>query len=174
MDRGWLILFALSASPLFADGGAVQLQQQAGPFLITVFASPVPAQVGPVDLSVLVQDRNSLNPVLDAVVSLQIGEEIVPATHALAQNKLLYAGTVNLNEPRDWKYSVSARRNSIETKVAGTLRVDPSAAKLDAYWRYLALPPFAIALFTAHQLLKRHKGRLLSGPGAGLGRCQPK
>jgi len=158
--RRLLILFALPASPLFADGGAVQLQQQAGPFLVTVFAAPVPARAGPVDLSVLVQDRTSLSPVLDAVVSLQIGGQTVVATRAQAQNKLLYAATVNLSEPRDHKYSVTILRNSITTQVAGTLRVEPPAAKLETYWRYLILPPLAVALFTAHQLLKRRKGNV--------------
>jgi hypothetical protein len=163
-------LCALLASPLFADGGAVQLQRQAGPFLITVFAAPVPPRVGPVDVSVLVQDRNSMNPVLDAVVSIRIQDQTIPATHAQAQNKLLYAVTVTATTQGDLNYSVSVQNEA----VAGALRVEPSAPKLQAYWSYLALPPFAIALFTAHQLLKRQKGKSLSGSGAALGRDQLK
>jgi hypothetical protein len=160
----------LLATLLFADGGAVQLQQQAGAFLITVFASPVPARVGPVDLSVLVQDRISLRPVLDATVSVQIDDQVIPATHAQAQNKLLCAATITANRPGPLNYKVSVMSNSL----AGTLTVDAAAPKLQAYWSYLALPPFAICLFTLHQLLQRQKGRSPSASSAALGRDQLK
>ena len=36
----WLTLAALFAWPLFGDGGALQLQQNAGPYLVSVFAAP--------------------------------------------------------------------------------------------------------------------------------------
>jgi hypothetical protein len=165
-----IILSAFSTSLLFADGGAVQLQRQAGPFLITVFASPVPARVGPVDLSVLVQDRVSLRPVLDTSVSVQVDDREIPATHAQAQNKLLYAAAITANSQGPLNYKVSVLNNSL----AGTLTIEPSAPKLQAYWTYLALPPFAICLFTLHQLLKRQKGRSPSASGAALGRDQLK
>jgi hypothetical protein len=164
------ISFSLASIPLFADGGAVQLQRQSGTFLITVFASPVPARVGPVDISVLVQERVSLRPVLDATVSVQIDDQVIPATHAQAQNKLLYATTITANRQGPLNYRVSVLNNLL----AGTLIVDAPAPKLQAYWSYLALPPFAIGLFTLHQLLQRQKGRSLSASGAALGRDQLK
>ena len=164
------VLLLLSAAPLFADGGAVQLQRQSGSFLVTVFASPVPARVGPVDISVLVQDRASLNPVLNAIVSVQIDDATIPATHAQAQNKLLYAATVKAKSPGPLHYSVSVLHESLED----TLQVDPPAANLEAYWPYLALPPLAAALFIAHQLLKRQKGRSPSTSGAAFGLDQLK
>lgn len=156
----WLILL-LSALPVFADGGAVQSQQTDGPFLVTVFAAPAG---GSIDASVLVQDRTTLNPVLDAQVAFQIGERIIHATHGQAQNKLLYAASLG---PDLWgrlvtssgrrPYSVSVSRAGSQATITGILQVAPPTAELEAYWSYLALPPCAIALFAANQWLRRYK-----------------
>ncbi|HME09621.1 MAG TPA: hypothetical protein VKG25_21360 [Bryobacteraceae bacterium] len=155
----WLTLAALFAWPLFGDGGALQLQQNAGPYLVSVFAAPAPLRAGPVDLSVLVQDRVARTPVLDADVLIHLRGETVNASRDQAQNKLLYAVTVKLSEPGEWNYSVSVCRNDVETKVKGTLNVAPAEAKLEVYWPYLALPIFALVLFAANQWLRRNKIR---------------
>src|SRR5271154_2989462 len=103
MRTFWAIpLLLLCAPPMFSDGGAIQMRQETSVFIITVFAAPVPLRPGPADISVLVQDRTSQNPVLDAKVFIQT----VQATHAQAQNKLLYAASLNLDSPGEWKYSV--------------------------------------------------------------------
>src|SRR5580692_6497389 len=86
----------LSQVNAFGDGGAVQLRKEAGPFVITVFTAPAPLSAGPVDVSVLLQKRNGLEPVLDAGVSLILRSEASGAeiqaqpTRERAQNKLLY------------------------------------------------------------------------------------
>jgi hypothetical protein len=103
-------------------------------------------------------------------VSIRIDDATVPATHAQAQNKLLYAATVTAKSPGPLHYSVSVLQESLQ----GTLQVEPPSAKLDAYWPYLALPPFAVGLFIAHQLLKRQKGRSPSTSGAAFGLDQLK
>ncbi len=63
---------ALLATPLFADGGAVLSRQESGPFVITLFAAPVPLRSGPIDLTVLVQTRDTLEPVVAAEVSIRL------------------------------------------------------------------------------------------------------
>ena len=55
-----------------ADGGAIQFQGDAGPFHVTVFTMPPILSAGPVDVTVLVQDRSKLNPLLDANVTLDL------------------------------------------------------------------------------------------------------
>jgi predicted anti-sigma-YlaC factor YlaD len=64
------VLMILTQAVAFADGGAVQFRQEAGGFAITVFTSPAPLSAGAVDISLLLQNRNGLEPVLDASVSL--------------------------------------------------------------------------------------------------------
>src|SRR5262245_15441275 len=53
-------------------GGEVRLTEKAGPFVITVFSDPTPLRVGPVDLSVMVQDGDSGRPILDAEVTVRL------------------------------------------------------------------------------------------------------
>ena len=73
-----LFLVVLPPAKLQADGGVIVLKQEQGAYVVTVFAEPVPLRAGPVDLSVLVQDKETLAPVLDADVSvklLHVGKE---------------------------------------------------------------------------------------------------
>ena len=55
-----------------ADGGAIQFQGDVGPFHVTVFTLPPILSAGPVDVTVLVQDRSKLSPLLDADVTLDL------------------------------------------------------------------------------------------------------
>src|SRR5580704_8487001 len=90
-------LLILARATAWADGGTVQLRQEAGDLVITVFTSPGPLSVGPVDISLLLQNRDGLEPVLDAKVSLILrtddsGIELqARPTREQATNKLLYA-----------------------------------------------------------------------------------
>src|SRR5260370_477470 len=56
--------------PAFASGGTVHGRRRAGSLLITVSTTPAPLSAGPGVISLLVQTRNGLDPVLDANVSL--------------------------------------------------------------------------------------------------------
>ena len=147
---------------LLADGGAIQSRQEAGAFVITVFTSPAPLRAGPVDMSVLVQNRDTSQTVLGAAVSLHLerGDSAmtIPATHALAQNKLLYAANVDLTEPGEWQYSVTVIRGGSRATVSGRMSAAPAGTKLASYWTYFAFPPLCIVLFGIHQWLgKRHR-----------------
>src|SRR5580693_3305151 len=55
-----------------ADGGAIQFQGDAGSFHVTVFTLPPILSAGSVDITVLLQDRSKLNPLLDARVTLDL------------------------------------------------------------------------------------------------------
>jgi len=152
----WSIVF-LSVWPLLGDGGALLLQQKTGPYLVSVFAAPVPLRAGPVDISVLVQDNKNSTLVLDADVVIHLRGETLHASRKQAQNKLLYAATLNLLEPGEWNYSISVCRDEKEDKVKGTLLVAEAGAKPEVYWAYLALPVCAIALFAGNQWLRHSK-----------------
>ena len=155
LPRAIAILLALSRA-LLADGGAIQSRQEAGPFVVTVFAAPA-------ELSVLVQNRETLEPDLDATVSIRLqhgdSDVTVPATRERAHNKLLRAAAVNLDDPGEWRYTVTVSRSGAQATVTGTLNVTPIEPKLASYWSYLAFPPVCIALFAIHQRLKRKKSR---------------
>ncbi|MEI9975838.1 MAG: hypothetical protein WDO73_29525 [Ignavibacteriota bacterium] len=63
-----LALLILIQSTALADGGTVQFRSEAGPYVITLFTTPTPLTAGPIDISLLLQDRDGLTPVLDADV----------------------------------------------------------------------------------------------------------
>lgn len=165
------LLFAIQSN-LWADGGKVQLQTQAGPFLITVFSDPSQVRVGRVDLSVLCQKSEDKSTVLDAKVFVHLtkpgGSEIVeftlPATHALATNKLLYVAALDLPTPGKWRMRVDARRGEAEASVSGTLNVLEKEPILATYWPFFVIIPLFALLFAINRRLRR--GRAVSHPRA--------
>ena len=58
---GWLLLGTWCA-PAIADGGSMRLSGKKGGYQITVFTAPTPFRAGPVDISVLVQDASTGDP----------------------------------------------------------------------------------------------------------------
>jgi hypothetical protein len=153
----YLALISLFAvSPLaFADGGAVQFQRDAGPFIVTVFA-PAPLRVGPVDFSVLIQSRGTLEPVLDARVSIQLDDGVaVHATRDQAQNKLLYATTMDLHTAGRHSFTAAVKSASYEGRVAGDLNVAPPSSVAAGYRGYFSIPPLCMIIFGLREWLLR-------------------
>jgi hypothetical protein len=169
--RKAVLLTVLARSTLFGDGGTLQFRGETPEHSVTVFTSPAPLCAGPADIRVLLQKRDSLEPVLDAEVSIVMralasGSEVrVRATRAQAQNKLLYAAPFTLGESGTWQIRVSILRLGVNREVAGTIRVAPNQQKLEAYWGYLAFPPLMVLLFTVREWLARRK---MQTPKGGL------
>jgi hypothetical protein len=152
----------LAPRALHADGGTVQLREASGPFVVTVFTAPETLRAGPIDTSVLVQDRETASVILDATVTLAVGPAAgaglrfqTRATHAQARNKLLQAAAIDIPTPGWWTMQVSVSRNGAQAVVATKVLVQPPAPQLAGIWPYLILPPVAIALFALHQALRR-------------------
>jgi hypothetical protein len=164
-----LTVFFATAYLLLADGGSVLLYRESPPFIVTVFASPTPARAGVIDLSVLLQATDTLDPVLDADVRflLSNGADRIQAraSHREAQNKMLYAASVLLDHPGRWQYTVSIApaRGSLPPAIAtGTIAVAEGEPKLEAYRIYVAFPFACLAVYAVHQRL-RWAGRKASG-----------
>jgi hypothetical protein len=148
----------------WADAGTVQLRQEAADLVITVFTSPAPLCVGPVDLSLLLQNRSGLEPVLDANVRVVLREDAsgiefqARLTRAQARNKLLYAAPVMFARAGKWKMAVTIERNGKQAEAGGILDVAPAPGKL-SYAGYIAFPPIMIALFVIRERLIRARSR---------------
>jgi len=163
--RAFVILCALTlvlrSAPAYGDGGTVRLMEASGRYLITVFTAPQPLRVGRADVSVLVQDRERGEPILDAEVSFKLslpatteGSAVAitsAATHAQTTNQLLYAAGVDLPLPGDWDLQVNLRHADDTVELRTNLAVAPPAPPLQAIWFYLLIPPAAIGLFALHQ-----------------------
>jgi hypothetical protein len=158
------LVCALVAGLARADGGAIRIQEDAGPFRITVWSAPEPLRAGPADLSVLVQRRDGGAAVLDAQVELRLdgpgsGPPIAArATRAQATNQLLQAAAVTLPVAGTWTLRASVRQGGDAVEVAGELPVAAPAPRLGTLWPYLALPPAAVACFALREHLKRRRG----------------
>jgi hypothetical protein len=153
-----LLLYAQAAH---GDGGVVQLKQAAGPFIITVFSAPTALRAGPADISVLVQQHDTNEPVLDAEVAVLLAPLRTAsaaintaATRQQATNKLLYAAAVNVPSAGSWELRVTVQHGSTTASVAGTITAAAALPPLLAQWPYLAFPPVAVMLFALHQWLR--------------------
>lgn len=119
----------LAPSAIDTDGNVVRVQELSGPFRITVLTEPDPLRAGPCDVSVLVQNRDTGEPILDAPVTLAIDQPdfandpavVMPATTASSSLKLLESGTVNLPHVGKWYLRVSVRRGSSKGELQGIL-----------------------------------------------------
>lgn len=160
--RSLLLVAALLAFSSLAqgDGGFVELHQEVGPFVVTVFTAPGPLRAGPVDISVLVQDRASGQPVLDGEVFVRLEGPgaitlVERATREGAQNKLLYSALINLPEAGRWELNVTIKRGKETVSILGEVSAAAPTPFLLSYWRSLSLPPIVIAMFALNQWLRR-------------------
>jgi hypothetical protein len=158
------LLAALLLVPLVArgDGGVVRAREASGPFLLTIFTGSDPLRAGPLDVSVLVQDRSSGETILDATadLTLQPLDSASPpllarASHEQATNKLLQAALVRIPAAGRWRLRAEVRRGPDEATAITELQVAPPPPRLASIWPYLLLPPFAIAVFALHQALRQ-------------------
>ncbi len=154
-----LMLLCALAGLLAADGGTLQVRQTSGPFVLSVFTSPAVLRAGNIDFSVLVQQAAGLDPVLDAVVEVRAenGDGIIvskAATHDNAQNKLLYAVSLNLSRPGEWAYNVLVHQHEQAAHVSGKLVAASSEPRFLAHWPQWVFVPALVLLFTFHRWLK--------------------
>ena len=158
-------LVILAQATALADGGAVQLRKEVGDLVVTVFTSPSPLSVGPVDISVLLQQRNGLEPVLDANVFVFLRDMASDAefqahpTREQASNKLLYAAPVIFSKQGKWEITIAVGRNGKETGVTGFLEVAPAHDKAVSYAGFIVFPPVMIGLFIVRERLIRRRSQ---------------
>ncbi len=146
----------------YADGGAVRFREVSGPYLVTLFSGSEPLQVGSIDASILVQDRDTGNVILDTTVSL-VFRPVTGTSHALfaratrdqAKNKLLQVATVDVPGPGWWAIQIFVSRAGEASVFATQVLVMPAAPRLTTIWPFLIFPPFAIGLFALHHTLRR-------------------
>jgi hypothetical protein len=177
-----LLVLALSSDDVRADGGIMRVREVQGPFVVTIFTASELLQDGPVDVSVMVQERNSNDAILDANVNLiftppavSMAEPIeqicgvageaglgphsekftVAATRRQASNKLLYAAPVKFGAAGNWQLQAFIQRESDAVKIACRLQVGPPPRKLLGLFPYLIFPPLMVAVFALNQRLRR-------------------
>jgi hypothetical protein len=147
-----------------ADGGTIRLSERRGDYRLTVFTTPTPVRAGPVDVSVLVQDSDTGEPVSDVQVMIKAtlrGSPALaiqhPATTEAATNKLYHAANFDLPEPGWYALVVSVAGTRGEVWVRLELEAASPLPAFLALWPWVAWPVVVILLFGIHQLLVRRR-----------------
>lgn len=158
----------LVPSLAFADGGTLRLSEQKGDYRIAVFTSPTPLRAGPVDISVLIENAATHEPLSDVRVSFEAVCRERPgvvirrtATNEAATNKLFQAAMLDLNEPGSWHLEVSLDGPLGTTQIGLDVEAAQPLPKALAMWPWLTWPALPILFFGAHQLLARRTSHAL-------------
>ncbi len=122
-----LVVVSVVAAPVLrANGGTVRVSQHpSGPFLITVYTEPTPLRTGDIDVSVLLQDRETRATVRGAAVTVRaraVGHAgtggTFSATREQATNKLFQSAKFAIRGPGLWRFTVTARSADGEGRVS--------------------------------------------------------
>ena len=137
----------------------MRLCQQVGDYRLSVFTSPTPFRAGPVDISVLVQDAASGEPVTSARVALRLtarGSRRVldcPAISEAATNKLLQAAVFELPESGWWDVEISVDGPHGPARAQFAIEAGEAPPRWLDLWPWFAWPALAVALFGLHRVL---------------------
>ncbi len=129
------------------DDQALRFQGASGPFVVAVFAPAGDLVSGSSPFSVLVQDRNTHEILLDATVDLtahlasdpQAPTSSAHASHDDSENKLLQAADLILPATGDWAVKVDVQRNSDAGSFSLPLHVVKAEAGFEVPWSYLCV-----------------------------------
>ena len=166
------------ARMVWADGGAIQFQGDAGAFRVTVFTQPPFLRAGLIDLTLLLQDRSSLNPLLDAKVTFNLAAQEnnnpkpvewvppacamnkavnlfdIPAKLGHGENRLLYGNVVQIPNSGHWQLKALIQRSAETAEIETLLNVTPAPLPPLAYWHLFLLVPAGILGFVLHQMAR--------------------
>jgi hypothetical protein len=182
---GLCALIVLGTTNLaLADGGTLRFSQRRGEFQVSVFTSPSTPSVGPIDVSVLVQDaatgkiRDDV-PVIVRLQSIDLHALALeqPATAGAATNKLFRAAVLDVPDPGQWRAEILIGGPSLAVPIrdgnSATLTFDFEVAEPAAHWLSLApwvgWPIGIIVLFLGHQVVVANSARKNSSRPANHG-----
>jgi hypothetical protein len=137
------------------------LAERQGDHRISVFTSPDPLRAGPIDISVLLQDAETGQPVDDADVTVQMtssddSSRIIHAvaTHAAATNKLLRAALIEIPSPGSWDVEIAYVAGSNPARqLHFTVEAGQPMARWLTVWPWFSWPAAVVLLYGVHRWL---------------------
>ena len=171
-------LLLTTSALMHADGGITVGQIEREGLRVTVFAAPVPVRAGPLDVTFLVQETPSNQPVTDARIACSVRKlgppspnpvrlpawcstiapgARIPATSAHSRNKLLSGAYLPLTEPGRWELNIQVTRGLTSFSASLPLDVSAPLPPLSTWWPLIALGPAAILLYVWRGFLLRAK-----------------
>lgn len=156
-----LCLAALASGGSDDDDQALRLSQTTGPFAVSLFALPGDLDTGRSEFNVLVQDRDSLQVIQDAGVTLQAkrdstsqSTEVARASADDAENKLLQNADLDLPVAGDWMLGIHVSHNDAVADIQLPLRVVKPESGITIHWPYVVFGLFAALLLLTYR--RRH------------------
>jgi hypothetical protein len=165
---GLVAVFVLSLLPsmAMADGGTIRFSERKGEYQITIFTAPTLLRAGTVDVSVLIQNAATQQPVSDVPITIKTtqrgdrGVEVChPATIEAATNKLFRAATFDLPEPGWWEIEASIDGPLGETQACFDVEVAEPLPPYLTMWAWIGWPVLPIVLFGFHQFAVHRASR---------------
>ena len=161
-----LCLTALASAGSDDDDQALRLSQTTGPFVVSVFALPGNLETGLSEFNVLIQDRDTLQVVQDARVTLEAKQEgssqstaAVQASSDDSDNKLLQTAEVDLPAEGNWSLQVRVARDNQAAEITLPLRVVKPEGGITIHWPFVIFGILAaILLFTYWRRQRSAKG----------------
>ena len=153
------ILLTAAAAIGWADGGFVRTRQPWGKYDITVFTAPTPLRAGPVDVSVLVQDRATGAMVSDSRIDVHAraarhseSSFHQQATFATATNKLFKAALFQLPNGGTWEFQVEVSLDGATESVRFDAQLADQVPRWATFWPWFSWPALVVLLFAMGQL----------------------
>ncbi|MCS6852955.1 MAG: hypothetical protein NZ700_17495 [Gemmataceae bacterium] len=160
------MVLLLRPAAAYADGGMVQWSGDAGPYRLTVFTTPTPLRAGPIDVSVLLQDRHTGRPILDGTVTIRLTAERQLsmtqeklATTEAASNKLLRAATLDAGTAGAWQIDVAVEGPRGPARISCNVEVAEAPPRWADLSLWLTWPVLPIGLYAWQQWLVRGRDR---------------
>jgi hypothetical protein len=167
-----IALLLLRPAWVWADGGTLRISEHCADFQVTVFTSPAVLRCGPIDVSVLLQETATSKVRTDVPLTVRLEQSDssdhnhtpivleLPATTAMATNKLFRAAVFNVADPGNWQVTILLGGDSVDQVQPHSLNpptfevtISPPPPPWLALAPWIAWPFAAIALFFVHQRL---------------------
>ena len=160
---GWFFL-GPSCAPARADGGSLRLSGVHGCYQINVFTAPTPLRAGDVDISALVLDAATGDPVTEVQVTVRMTKSgrldlEYPATTEAATNKLFRAARFKLPEPGRWQLQVEIGGLDGPAVIGGEVDVAEPLPRWREMWPWICWPVVAVAVFIIHQVALSNRAK---------------
>jgi hypothetical protein len=152
--------------PARGDGGTLREWKRLEGYDIAVFTDPTPVVTGSVDVSVLLLDPATGEPISDADITVEIALSDRPGaalrravTSEAATNKLLRAALFELPLPGRCGVLVTVEGPRGHAQVQFDLDVARSSTPSPGLWPWILWPFPVIAIYATHRRLVRSKDR---------------
>jgi hypothetical protein len=158
-------------SSAFGDGGTVRASAREHGLRVTVFTSPAAPRAGPLDVSVLVQDADTDQPLDGVQVRVRATSRRDPtrvierqATKDVASNKLLYAAVLDVPRAGWWEFRIRVEGHGEPAEVVFGLEVGEPLPGWVSWLGWVAWPVVAVVVFAIHRALVRRKSCRIRHP----------